>query len=305
MNYRNILLLSIGLTVAVATAYVARSWLTGERARMLAEQTVPAPVEKEAIRILVAKKGLAAGVFLTPGKLEWLAWPADGIAGAYVKEGEKTKSDFAGAVVRSAISAGQPVTDSLIVQPGDRGFLAAVLEPGSRAVSVPVNATTGISGFIFPGDWVDVLMTMRLRDPSGDKKETRYFSRTLLTDIQVLAIDQAVENKDSKAAVAKTATLQVTPKQAEKIAIALQMGDLSLSLHSLGRGGEGAALAQVPSGQASVKPVTGPGARDKSYTLDTDIYSMRGDPRLFGNVSKNAGRSVHVLRGGKAETAKF
>ena len=214
-------------------------------------------------------------------------------------KGKGSEKDFIGAVVRAAIAAGQPVSEARVVHAGDRGFLAAVLTPGRRAVSVPVNATTGISGFVFPGDWVDVVLTVRMRskDENG-QSETRFFSETLLTDIRVLAIDQKVENEDGTVTVAKTATLEVEPKQAEIVAISLEMGSLSLSLHSLasrpdavGRlAGESGADAEVSEAR-------------RSYTLDEDVYFMKDAFRR--RRGGGAVRHVNVLRGGKAERATF
>jgi len=299
MSLRNILFLALAVVVAAGTAIYVKTWIGAERARAEAKAPGQTPRKLAVTMVLVAKKALPAGSFVKPDLLEWKPWPEDGIIEGYLvkqpgatgKDGdaEDPRQAFEGAVVRTELAAGQPVTEDRVVHPGERGFLAAVLEPGLRAVSVPVNATTGISGFIFPGDWVDLLLTMRVKSDENGKAKTRYFSQTLLAGIRVLAIDQSVENVDGKPAPAKTATLQVTPKQAEEIAIALTMGDLSLSLRSLARDDEAPAAA---------KPVP------NSYTLDMDVYNMLGDKRLFG-AAKAAGQQVYVLRGGDAETAKF
>jgi len=299
MSLRNILFLALAVVVAAGTAVYVKTWIGAERARAEAKRPGAAAAKLAVTMVLVAKKTLVAGSFVKPDLLEWKPWPEDGIIEGYMVkqpgaadtdgEAEDPRQAFEGAVVRTELAAGQPVTEDRVVHPGERGFLAAVLEPGLRAVSVPVNATTGISGFIFPGDWVDVLLTMRVKSDENGKAKTRYFSQTLLAGIRVLAIDQSTENVDGKAAPAKTATIQVTPKQAEEIAIALTMGDLSLSLRSLARDEEA---------PAPVKPVRG------SYTLDMDVYNMLGDKRLFGGA-KAAGQQVYVLRGADAETAKF
>ncbi len=185
----------------------------------------------------------------------------------------------------------------------DRGFLAAVLNPGMRGVSVPVNATSGIAGFVFPGDWVDIILTIRVNEKSEESgnNRTRYFSETLLTDVRVLAVDQNIENEKGEVNVAKTATLEVTTKQAEMIAIALEMGSISLSLHSLAR--EQDRFARMA---RDIGADPGETTETRSYTTDYDIYYMLGEP---DGIEKEGGRSrkktVNVLHGEKADTVKF
>ncbi len=336
MVLRNIILISLALAVSTATAMFTRQWLASERADMAAEAEAKIPqVTLDVGKVLVATRDAAAGTFLKPEDMEWLPWPEDSVVDAYIQEDEMAIEDFSGAVVRANLVAGQPFSESLVVYPGERGFLAAVLEPGARAVSVPVNATTGISGFIFPGDRVDVLLTMKFDLKSGDKKQTRYLSETVLTCVRVLAIDQAAENVEGVASVAKTATLEVTPKQAETVAIALQMGALSLSLNSLSHVGVEADKAgneeqlldaaetneeskhdhspscglTVVSGEKET-PVLQAVRTEPSYTIDVDILAARKDPRLRlggGHSHKNTVRSsrVVVLRADKSETVAF
>lgn len=300
MSFRGILLLLVALSAAGLTATFARYWISAERAALLASMPAEAP-HSATPEVLVASANLPAGTLVKAGHLTWRAWPAEGVAKEYAVKGRRSKKDFIGAVVRNAIAAGQPVSEARIVHAGERGFLAAVLAPGKRAVSVPVNATTGISGFVFPGDWVDVVLTARVRskDEKGEA-ETRFFSETLLTDIRVLAIDQKVENADGTASVAKTATLEVEPKQAEVIAISLEMGSLSLSLQSLAR--EQDAFARLAR-EIGADPE---GAEGKpSYTLDEDVYYMKDALRGRKGVGGGSARQVNVLRGGKAELATF
>jgi pilus assembly protein CpaB len=301
MTLRSVLLLLLAAAAAGFTALYARGWLEAQRTAQLEESVdlMPAGQAFSATLVLVAKETLPAGAFVKAENLRWQAWPEEGVDEAYVVKGKRSPEDFAGAVVRGTIGSGQPITEDRVVHPGDRGFLAAVLEPGKRAVSVPVNATSGISGFVFPGDWVDVILTVRLRgkDEEGEGT-TRFFSETLLSDIRVLAIDQTVENVEGEATVAKTATLEVTPKQAEKIALALEMGSLSLSLHSLARD------RLLMGGEATDLLASGSDAESRrSYTLDTDVYYMR--EALFGPAAGAPRKQVNVLRGDKAEVAVF
>ncbi|MBE0533076.1 MAG: Flp pilus assembly protein CpaB [Rhodospirillales bacterium] len=300
MSARTVLLILLAIVTAAFTAFYARNWMQAQRVAILASGAQPAAVQAApAALVLVTNKALPAGSFLKAEHLKWQAWPEDGVIDSYAVKGEREEKDFVGAVVRTAIAVGEPLTDARVVHPGDRGFLAAVLEPGKRAVSVPVNATTGISGFIFPGDWVDVILTVRFRTEEEEGKgETRYFSETLLTDVRVLGVDQAVENTKGEPAVAKTATLEVDPKQAEKIAIGLEMGGLSLSLHSLAREQDPFSEIARAIGADPVETVPA-----RSYTMDHDVYYMRD---AMAAPRKGKGKpQINVLRGSKAEAAAF
>jgi len=297
MNVRTLILLAVALAAAIFTAFFARNWLEAQRTAILA--SVPKAAAAPSSLVLVAGKNLPAGSFIKAEHMKWQPWPESGVIENYAVRGKRNEKDFVGAVVRTRLNPGEPLTDARVVHPGDRGFLAAVLEPGKRAVSVPVNATSGIAGFVFPGDKVDVILTVRFRAEDDEGKgQTRYFSETLLNDIRVLAIDQAVENAKGEAAVAKTATLEVEPKQAEKIAIALEMGSLSLSLHSLAR--EDERVAEMMEGTVTASPNAG-----RSYTLDQDVYYMQDALIRGGKAGGRPKQTVNVLRGGKAEAAVF
>jgi pilus assembly protein CpaB len=140
-----------------------------------------------------------------------------------------------GAVVRKRIAAGEPITDGAVVKPGDRGFLAAVLEPGMRAVSVPITPISGNSGLIFPGDRVDLILTQSLRE-SESENSIRRVSETVLSNIRIIAmgVDTSDDPEEGEANErAKTATFEVTPAQAQQVALLTELGKLSLSLRSL------------------------------------------------------------------------
>lgn len=193
-----------------------------------------------------------------------------------------TIKEFVGAVVRANVMPGEPITDGRIVRPGDRGFLAAVLQPGTRAISVPINATTGISGFVFPGDKVDLLLTHSIKQPNS--AAVRRATETVLSDIRVLAVDQRTDDIEGKPVVAKTATLEVTPKQAEVIAVASEMGRLSLSLRSLAKQDVKTALVR----------------KARTYTWDTEASYLI--PRKKKSAPKHV---VKVFRGGTATARGF
>jgi pilus assembly protein CpaB len=138
-------------------------------------------------------------------------------------------------VVRYAITAGQPVTRGSLVGPNDRGFLAAALGAGMRAVTVPVNVSSGVAGFVFPGDHVDMVLTQSVQ--GGGEGPPLKVSETIIRNLRVLATDQRITDKDddgkTQVKVFANVTFEVTPKIAEKIAVAQSLGTLSLSLRSL------------------------------------------------------------------------
>jgi pilus assembly protein CpaB len=228
MSFRRLLFVLIALCVSGGTVLVGRAWFAPH-------EPAPVPVvSDQGPHILVAQTNLSAGQFVRPENLRWQAWPTDDVASSYIAEGKGRIEDFVGSVVRSAIAAGEPVTEARLVRPGDRGFMAAVLTPGFRAVTVPVTVSSGLAGFVFPGDRVDLLLTMVVPDPQS--KVQRHAAETLLTDLRVLAVDQRSDDQNKDVVVEKTATLEVTPKQAETIAVATELGTLSLSLRSLAHG---------------------------------------------------------------------
>jgi pilus assembly protein CpaB len=136
--------------------------------------------------------------------------------------------------VRFPVTAGQPLTQGALVAPGDRGFLAAALGPGMRAITVPVSAKTGVGGFVFPGDRVDLVLTQEVQSAGAAQLKT---SETILRNIRVLATDQSTETEsvDGKTVVKafRTVTLEVTPRIAEKVSVAETIGELSLTLRPL------------------------------------------------------------------------
>ena len=230
MDRKKIVLLVGALAIAVVTAMVARSMFAGAAAPTANAQAM----EVMGPKVLVAQRALPAGTIITPDSMAFQAWPKEMVADAYFIEGEADVSKLIGTVVRHPVTAGQPVTQGALVAPGDRGFLAAALQPGMRAITVPVSATSGVAGFIFPGDRVDMVLTQTVEGAEGQPLKA---SETILRNLRVLATDQATEQQTVEGktvvTVSGTVTLEVTPRIAEKIAVAETIGELSLSLRSL------------------------------------------------------------------------
>ena len=234
MDVRKIILLVGALIVAGVTAFFARSMFIGAAAPEASAAPVVVPQGPE---VLVATRTLPVGTIIDPEALRYQMWPAGLVQPAYFIRGGQggNPQDLMGTVVRTEISAGQPLTQGAIVRPGDRGFLAAALGPGMRAITVGVSATSGVAGFVFPGDRVDLVLTQEVKG-EGEGAPLKV-SETVIRNIRVLATDQRInardENGNQVAAPIATVTLEATPRIAEKIMVAQTIGQLSLSLRSL------------------------------------------------------------------------
>lgn len=304
MRARTLLLLTLAIVLAGSTAMLARSWLAAQRSKEIAE-AAPLLPPKPVRSVLVTRADLRRGQILRPEDLVWQVWPEGGIDKNYVvMGGPKTPESYAGWVAKNPVGAGEPITDSKIIAPGDRGFLAAVLRPGMRAISVPVTVTSGISGFIFPGDQVDLLLTYQVPAPqtTGEDKKAVYehkASATVMRNIRVIGIDQRLESKAGEAVVAHTATFEVTPKQSEGIALASEIGKVALTLRSLvpapGEPGAGDKLADASGAPSPDSPIV----ESATYTLDNEISPLL-PKRASGKADSDAG-VVTILRGGKAK----
>ena len=292
MRLGRIGLIGAALVLAVGTAMLVQNWLEAERASMTPQAAKPAPTT----RVLVAKVNIGVGQFITPDNVKWSDWPNGGVQATYLVEGKRQVGDIAGSVVRNALAAGEPLTDGKIVAPGDRGFLAAVLQPGMRAVSVPITLTSGISGFVFPGDRVDIVLVHVYKQATEGERERRA-GETLLTDVRVLAVDQKTDTKNNEPILARTVTFEVNPKQAEILALGNEMGKLSLSLRSLantqddgeGNRGQGSGDPGVPGANG------GKGLMHTTFTLDSDASSLLSGGRTGG---------VTLLRGVSSANGK-
>lgn len=315
MSVRNILLLLFAVLAAGGTALVARGWMNSERAAMAAHQK-PAAAQPAQF-VLVAKTNLPVGRFVKAEDFRWQGWPEGTLAPSYLVKGKRGPEELAGAVVRAGLVAGEPVSDARLVKPGERGFMAAVLEPGMRAVSLSVNATSGIAGFVFPGDRVDLLVTHTVATDAGAQRKSALATETVLKDLRVLAIDQKTDDQDNKPLLAKTVTFEVTPKQAEIVRVAARLGSLSLTLRSLADDeaqedqpqlDANALVAELEQGdtgdeaaQAALLPPEAARARmpeEGRFTVDSEVS------RLLGGIGGGA-QKVVVMRGAKSEEKAF
>lgn len=241
MNAKNLILILVALVGVVGVVLFTRSYLSGIENRSV--QVQPTVQQIATTKILVAKRQLPVGTILNQDHVTWQTWPENALNEAYFSNQREDMNTIGGRVVRTPLSTGEPMTRSALVAQGERGFLAAVLTPGMRAVSVKLSAVAGIGGFVFPGDRVDVILTHTIEVSRREKYQA---AETIFQNVRVLAVDQRSVQGD-KVQVAKTATIEVTPKMAEKVAMLSRIGDLSLSLRSLAANGEGTLSADPDS----------------------------------------------------------
>ncbi|WP_309661645.1 Flp pilus assembly protein CpaB [Sphingomonas sp.] len=305
MNVKKVALLLGALVIAVITAVMAKNMFVGAGA----EQAAAAPAVPLGPKVLVARKALPVGTIIDAESLAYQPWPKELIQSAYYTEGapDSDMTKLLGTVVRYQVTAGQPLTHGALVGPNDRGFLAAALGPGMRAVTVPVNTSSGVAGFVFPGDRVDMVLTQQVQG-GGDGPPLKV-SETIVRNIRVLATDQRIDSKgDDGKDVVKTfsnVTIEVTPRIAEKIAVAQSMGSLTLSLRSIADNTAELERA-IASGEVKLPQGTNPG-EERNLLLavanrpaDTNTTFTTG-----GDVSRFQRRSVPARASSPEDSSSF
>ena len=195
------------------------------------------PAVDDSVDVLVAANNLASGALIQPTDVAWQKWPKENLSDTFTSKPRDMPADQAanlqnsvsGSVVRLGIAKGQPIVSGAVIKPGEKGFLAAILAPGMRAVSINISASSGGAGLILPGDRVDVLLSQGIKSEAGDHRVIE----TYIPDLRLIALDQRVSNDSKEPQVGRTATLEVTPHQAEALLLGEDLGKLSLSLRSV------------------------------------------------------------------------
>ena len=222
------------LTVAIAAGGVA-AMLAGRTEKPPEVKVEPAP-QIATIDILVAKTDIAMGQAVSPGDIQWQAWPAGTATGNFIRKSDRPGAieTLSGSIARVPFITGEPIREAKLVNAKGSGFMAAILPSGMRAVSTQISPETGAGGFILPNDHVDVILTRRDREAEKAAGTEVHSSETILSNIRVLAIDQTVEEKNGqKVVVGKTATLELASSQVETLTLSQQLGSLSLALRSI------------------------------------------------------------------------
>ncbi|MBX2856534.1 MAG: Flp pilus assembly protein CpaB [Rhodobacteraceae bacterium] len=291
---RGLRLLILALAIGCGLGAVALVQAELERARQAS--AVPAspglasdePQEAPKVDVLVAERELRMGEIVQPDALRWQAWPAEAVSEFYITRDMRPDAleDEVKQLAGARIFSGEPITDDKLLQLDNPGVLSAMLRSGMRAVAVQISPETGAGGFILPGDYVDVVLTREIEVLQGSARSLRKkVANTLLSSVRVLAIDQFFAQGDGGATeVGRTATLEVTPAQAENLALAEQSGQLSLALRGLSE------LVRA-SGASSDKPLPEP--------VPETLFDLRDGQFSDGQDSEeNAdGREIVVVRG--------
>ena len=297
MKPARIIVICVAAVAAIGLALVVRAMGSPSKEPTAVATAAPAEARPMA-RVLVAAQDLPPGRRLEESDLEWKDWPLDQVNAAYItdgsvpipaageaaaKEDDKAKpdgavaavtrvandlatggakADYVGSVVREQIFAGEPIIMRKIVRAGESGYMAAYLEPGMRAMAIRVTVETAAGGFILPGDRVDVVLTREttlsnLGASEGDR--SKFTSSTVMQNIKVLAIDQSTRaGDDEQTVIGATATLEVSPRDAEALALAKSEGELSLVLRSYAdTGGPSGSVSRGPRQASAVRVYRG------------------------------------------------
>lgn len=237
MNKNMLIVMGGGLMVAIIVAALVE---------MSLGPSEPAPVVSEnKVEILVAARDLKVGDELSDTSMKWQSWPEGAMfSGAIMREEEQSVTEALEGRVNRAVVADEPLTSSILLSESGGNFVAAVLRPGKRAVGIEVAAATMAGGFVTPGDFVDVVLTYRIEieplpdDPTSeeviDRNISNFATETILENVKVLAIDQTAQRESDEVRVGRTVTLEVDPFGSEKLALASEMGELTLALRGVG-----------------------------------------------------------------------
>jgi pilus assembly protein CpaB len=219
------------LTIAVGAGGVAAYLAAGSDPKTPTEPVV----QLQTVDVLVAKSDIGLGQSVAADDLQWQTWPAATASNSFIRRNERPEAtkEVVGSIARAPFIAGEPIRELKLVKANGSGFMAAILPTGMRAVSTEISPETGAGGFILPNDRVDVILSKRDRNPDKSGPDL-VNAEIILSNIRVLAIDQAPKEKDGQnSVVGKTATLELKSEQAEILARARQSGTLSLALRSI------------------------------------------------------------------------
>lgn len=258
------------------------AWISSRPPPAAAAAAVPEP--PATVAVIAAAHVIHAGSLLRPEDLVAKEIPRKDLGPDSVPDSQDARRGLTGAMVRRGFGKGELIRETDVMHPGDHGFLAAVLQPGARAITVGVDAVTGTAGLIWPGDRVDLILTTVLPDNSAPPGR-RVAAQTVASDVRVIAIDQQLVQGATPGGTeqpARTVTLEVTEQQAERVSVATRLGRLSLAVRSAE-----AAKAGTPANQVN----TTVWAKDVSAALDHDpvptvprsvrVYSGTGDGKEF------------------------
>ncbi|MGM0423230.1 MAG: Flp pilus assembly protein CpaB [Pseudomonadota bacterium] len=295
MNKSVVFILVGAICTAFIVAFSVQAFLTPE-------ETTEGDSGMKMAQILVAAENLSEGEVIEPGKLRWADWPESAVLkGSFVKSSDIEISDLSiiDQAVRRDVQMGEPILETVAVSASGGNFLAAKIGSGMLAFSIPVSPSSSVGGFARPGDHVDVILTYNLRISASDQQRTqgfvqRYASETVLNDVRVLAVDQTAQEDEREAKIGKVVTLEVSPKGAEVLALAMEMGDITLALRRLGAGNAAAT-------EESKQPTTDVGISRTLQGLNK-LQSQSIDGAEASGIDGNSSTtSIRIYSGGESE----
>ena len=238
MSIKQILIILVAGVAAIAAAFLFKqiSSAPAPGPAVVQETVRVEEVEVASLKVLVASRDLEVGELITPDDMIWANWPESTININQFTDQDSPDaiSELTGSVVRTRMYENEPVIPQKIVQKGETGYMAAILRPGMRAISVEIRSETGAGGFILPDDRVDVILTHDVEIEMGDRRIKRPVSTTIIENARVLAIDTIhVQGEGEIAMTGSTATLELGPKHAELLALGERLGTISLALRAV------------------------------------------------------------------------
>ena len=263
------------------------AWLSFKDDPVKVSVAAPAPMT----RILISAEPIQAGTLLKDADLKEREVAAGDVTAADLVADDNNRAEVRGAMLRHYLDAGQPIRRADILRPRDRGFLATVLAPGTRAISIGVDATTGASGLISPGDLVDIILTQEFARGETTAGR-RVVAETVLSRVRVIAVDQQIaqgaptpsvgQSAGASNRIASNVSLQVTPDQAAKIVVAGHLGRLTLTVRSIDgdQTADGTSTEAAKVADRGVKPVT-PAATPSIF--GSDVSSALSDEAPVSN----------------------
>ena len=279
----SLLLSATGLGILALQLMQPGPGVQGQQVARVEAPPVVAPAPK--VRMLVAARPLSIGTLLKDEDFREQEMAAEEVPEGAFTSGSASLAELRGALLRRFIDPNQPVLNTDVLRPRDRGFLAAVLRPGTRAISIGVDVVTGASGLIWPGDEVDMILTQNLQERGNDSPGRRVVGETILSGVRVIAVDQQISHTGTESTAARvgarTVTLEVTPEQAERLAVAQQLGRISLVVRAI----EG------------VPEATGP---RPSLVFGSDVSSALTGPQAPAPTTR-----MRIIQGGSQQEVTF
>jgi pilus assembly protein CpaB len=304
-----VIVMAVAVAAASLTALLAKHWVDRQTAKPVAEQT---ETMKE---VLVVAHDVTSGTVLQSGDLRYDKWPQSAVSDRLIvrQDDADIKAQFVGQVARRALAEGEPVSKAVLFGTDMSGILAGMLAPGMRALSIAITNTSAVSGFITPGDRVDIVLAADFQNTVQREREKgegssviqRYAAETVLTDVKVLAIDQQVaRGHDGAAMQGKTATVEVTPKQAELLTAAELVGNLQLVLRGLPPAEQGPQTVAAAEVATATSAVVEPATTEPTANFTGDTQASKALGSLVGQAPTPAKKSsggtvIHINRAGQ------